>query len=145
MTPSEFIALATKLADSPDSGASGFRSAVSRAYYGAFLTARVLIEADLRVKCKIGTVSAHEVVQRYFMGCKVPEAIQLGQLLSNLHGYRKNADYDMDDPTHEDQDEAQLCIRRANEIMTRLQAISTTVMKQKLKAGILQYRRDLNL
>src|SRR5262245_34150155 len=115
MNPGDFNALASRLAGAADSGASGYRSAVSRAYYGVFLTARQLIEG-LPVKCKIGTTSSHEVVQRFLMGCKLQEAVEVGQLLSNLHGYRKNADYDMHDPSLEDQDEAQLCVERANEI-----------------------------
>jgi uncharacterized protein (UPF0332 family) len=142
MTPIEFILHATVLANSADSGPAGYRSAVSRAYYGAFLSARNLIEIELKRKCKIDKVSAHEVVQRFLMGCKVEQAVEMGQLLSNLHGYRKQADYDMGDATYEDQDEAKLCVERANLIIARLKECSTHQMKQKILAGISQHLRD---
>src|SRR5438128_7543327 len=109
MNPGEFVDFASMLADSAGSGPAGYRSAVSRAYYSAFLIARGLIEVDLSIRCKSGTLSAHEVVQRFLTNCKVPEAQPLGQLLANLHEHRKSSDYDMDDLTFESQVDAKDC------------------------------------
>jgi len=144
MNSIEFITLARTLADSETSGPAGYRSAVSRAYYGAFLSVQAMIEIDLALPCKLGTLSEHAVVQRFLLNCQVPEAAELGRLLGNLHEFRKDADYQMADTTYEDRGESRLCVDRADEIMVRLHQCSTMVMRQKIKAGIIQYRRAVN-
>lgn len=141
MTPREFIILATKLADDPASGPPAHRSAVSRAYYCAFLSVLDLMQRGLHVSVKWDNRSEHKVVQMFLTGSQVPEAVELGYWLGNLHDKRKSADYDMDDLDPEDQAESQLCVARANEIMRRLRECSTTEMKQRIFAGISQFRR----
>ena len=141
MIPGEFITFAKALADNPQSGASGYRSAVSRAYYGAYLSVSAMI-AELAVPSRLRDYSEHKVIQIYLQNCQVPAAVQLGVFLASLHELRKNADYDMDDKTLEDQSESQLCVERANEIMKRLHKCRSE--KSKIKAGILQYRKKVN-
>lgn len=140
MNPSEFLSFASKLAGDGQAGAAGYRSAVSRAYYCAFLTALDLIESQLGIPAKWGTVSEHQVVQRFLQGSQVPEAMEVGQALCNLHASRKSADYDMDEAQVEDQEESSLCVARAEKILEGIANCSTMIMKQKLKAGISQYR-----
>lgn len=144
MKPGEFLSFAEKVASASDSGPAGYRSAISRAYYGAFLNARHLIEEDLKQRWRIGTASEHEVVQRKLMNCQVQEAVEAGQLLSNLHNSRKQADYEMDDLAFEEQEEAQLCVDRAAEIIRRLQQCSAAPLRQRIVAGMLQFRRTAN-
>jgi hypothetical protein len=108
MNPAQFIALSAKLAGDANSGPEGFRTAICRAYYGAFLSALAHVETVIGVRCKIGTLSEHQALQRLLMNCQVAQAIELGQMLSNLHEQRKGADYDMDDPDFENQQAALL-------------------------------------
>ena len=140
MNPGKFIDLAAKLASSPDSGPEGHRSAISRAYYGAFLSTLSLVETVIGVQCKIGTLSEHQALQRLLMNCQVAEAAELGQMLSNLHEQRKGADYDMDDPEYEDAGAAQLGVARAEQIMNQLKLCTPIATRQKIQAGMLQYR-----
>jgi uncharacterized protein (UPF0332 family) len=142
MNPLEFITLANTLAVAPDSGPAGYRSAVSRAYYGAFLTARSLIQDDIGIKCKIGTVSAHTVIQMFLQHCHVPQAVQVGIMLSNLHERRKRADYDMDHGEPEDQAISSESVAQANDIIERLQGCRVLAIRQQIHAGILQYKRE---
>jgi uncharacterized protein (UPF0332 family) len=142
MNPLEFITLANTLAVAPDSGPAGYRSAVSRAYYGAFLTARSLIQDEIGIKCKIGSVSAHTVLQMFLQNCHVPEAIQVGIMLGNLHERRKHADYDMDNGEPEDPAISNESVAQANDIIERLQRCSVLATRQQIHAGILQYKRD---
>jgi uncharacterized protein (UPF0332 family) len=140
MNPGKFIDLAEKLAQDPSAGPEGFRSAISRAYYGAFLSTLSLVETVIGVQCKIGTLSEHQALQRLLMNCQVAEAAELGQMLSNLHEQRKGADYDMDDPEYEDAGAAQLGVARAEQIMNQLQRCTPMAVRQKIYAGMVQYR-----
>ena len=140
MNPGKFIDLAARLAARPDSGPEGYRSAISRAYYGAFLSTLSHVETVIGIPCKIGTLSEHQALQRLLMNCHVPEAMELGQMLSNLHEQRKGADYDMDDPDYEDQAAAQLGVARAERIMNQLQLCAPIALRQRIYAGMVQYR-----
>ena len=140
MNPGKFIDLAGKLAGDADSGPEGFRTAISRAYYGAFLSALAHVEKVIGVPCKIGTLSEHQALQRLLMNCQEPQAMELGQMLSNLHEQRKGADYDMDDPEYEDQAAAQLGVARAQQIINQLQRCTPLAVRPKIYAGMVQYR-----
>jgi hypothetical protein len=141
MSPNEFLAFAQRLADAQDSGAAGYRSAISRAYYCAYLTAREWFESRLSIKCKSRELSEHELIQRCLMYCQVPEAAALGHWLNNLHEDRKLADYVMDDTDSEDQQTAQRCAAKVDQFLMQLAACTTTATIKKIKAGIIQYRK----
>lgn len=143
MKPHEFIAFATDLANAADLSAAAYRSSVSRAYYGASHSVKSMLES-LPVSLKLGTVSEHQVVQRLLISCKVAEAVDLGHQLGSLHELRKEADYELNDGICDDRDEAQLCVDRANAILAKLAESSSSENKRKIKAGIIQYRRDTN-
>lgn len=130
------------MANDNNSGAAGLRSATSRAYYGAYLSAKSLIEGkDIAIPCKSKDLSEHAVVQRFLMGCKVTDAMKLGQKLSNLHEQRKNADYEMAMMECEDQGISQANVGIADTIMDLLQQCSPVAIKQQIRAGIIQYKR----
>ena len=66
------------------------RTAVSRAYYGAFLTARSVLEA--RIGRRIGPGAEHRRVQRELRDV----SLFLGQELDRLRTARNSADYDLE-------------------------------------------------
>jgi len=141
MTPSEFVDLAHRLAEADDSGAAGYRSAISRAYYGAYLSAKALVEG-LQIPCRAkDRTSDHMLLQKYLINCQVPLAVELGYLLSNLQEARKKADYEMNLADVEQQDESKLSVARAFAILSKIEDCHPVAIKQKLKAGITQYRQ----
>jgi hypothetical protein len=74
----EFISLASRLAAS---GPVEYRSATSREYYGAYLTARRFVEHEVGVACRHVTLGDHEMLQRLMINCGVDEANEVGRLL----------------------------------------------------------------
>jgi uncharacterized protein (UPF0332 family) len=141
MIPSEFLALAQRLVQTPDLGAAGLRSAIWRAYYGGYLSVRAFLEKELATPCRAGGVSEHQMVQRYLINSQVTEAIELGHMLGTLQQARKEADYEMANVSPENQQVALLNVDRALRILEKLEHCSAPTIRQKLKAGITQYRR----
>ncbi len=89
MTGHEFIALAGRLATSNDEAA--LRSAVSRAYYGAFhLAIAFLAELDC-------PTNGHGEPPRRLSESGNENARLAGQLLNELQGARVKADYKLND------------------------------------------------
>jgi uncharacterized protein (UPF0332 family) len=140
MIPSDFIALAKRLATAADSGPPEHRSATSRAYYGAFLSARALLETELSISCKSGG-SEHQYVQRLLLNSQVAPGIELGTMLQTLQFQRKVSDYDMDVLSCENSEAAGMNVDRAERILTKISECSQGIVKAQLKAGITQYRR----
>jgi len=142
MTPADFHAFAANVA-ARQSGPAGFRSAVSRAYYGAYHSARELVEVAMQISCRFGG-NEHKGLQRYFLNCQVAEGIQLGQLLENLHQSRREADYELTNLRYETQVQARLCVERASNIMSRVAQCRDPALSARIKAGIENYKSLTN-
>lgn len=113
----EFIELAGKLATG---GKSGARSAVSRAYYGAFHLAMQLLGEYAAAPTANG--QAHALVQNYLQGVKNTDANEAGVLLSDLHGERLKADYRLSNEKAETLQFAMQAVEAAHAINVRLNA-----------------------
>jgi hypothetical protein len=74
-------------------GKAGARSAISRAYYGAFHTAGELIEELTGESLRSG--KAHNLVPQYVMSADHDAGNLAARLLSDLHGHRIKADYEL--------------------------------------------------
>jgi uncharacterized protein (UPF0332 family) len=93
MTGRDFITSAASLAKS--SAEADLRSAVSRAYYGAFHEARALLHA-----CGVWlpkTEQVHIKLGYCLRDCGDPIAADVGHQLEALRAKRRVADYDLDD------------------------------------------------
>jgi hypothetical protein len=90
MKPDDFLGFALKLIQSDPSPAA-MRSAVSRAYYAAFHSAKEFIEEIIARKLSDGPASHGEVVNHLAQtgDARVDEA---GTDLGNLRGERNSAD-----------------------------------------------------
>ena len=116
MNGDAFISLAGKLATAADPAA--LRSAVSRAYYGAFHMAEAfLAEIDRPVP---RNANAHVLVARTLQRSGQPDAIRAGSLLGDLHSDRIKADYRLDDLRVETTAFARLSVETAHEIQVAL-------------------------
>ncbi|WP_254507168.1 hypothetical protein [Anatilimnocola floriformis] len=149
MKPNDFLVLATKLhreSVTPPATATKLpdpatmRTSVSRAYYAAFLTARVIMETEWRQPEFVGG-NEHRLLQQCLLNSNVPEAYTIGKLLENLHDSRKSADYDLNDVDMDTAPNAAFCIERATDIIELLKQCSTGVLSAQIRAGITQYRR----
>jgi len=139
MTPIEFITYAARVAASPTSGTAGYRSSVSRAYYGAFHLARQLLENDLEIDCRAAG-NEHALIQQFFLNCSVKKGVAVGMLLRNLHTSRKEADYMLETNHSETQVAAMLSVERATELARMLDEIKEGPLRALIQAGIVQYR-----
>lgn len=121
MDANEFIELAGKLVGQ---GKPGARSAVSRAYYGAFHMAMALL--DEFATSPGATPQAHVLVSNFLLTTGNADAKHAGRLLSDLHGERIKADYRIDNASVETITFAQVAVETAHEIRNKLNSYSGT-------------------
>jgi hypothetical protein len=93
MNPEHFLGLAARLANS--NGEAERRSAVSRAYYGAFHRARELVKTCDVVLPK--TADIHVKISACLQNSRDPELLAAGRKLDSFRVERNNADYQLDD------------------------------------------------
>ncbi len=113
MTGRDFVACAEQFAQGPTE--AELRSAVSRAYYGAFHEALVLLKT-----CGIWlpkTEQIHMKVGYCLQDCGDPDAAEAGRELELLKSKRKVADYDLDDDRFTASRAVRLEIARARRIL----------------------------
>jgi uncharacterized protein (UPF0332 family) len=138
MDGSEFIEFSRNVSQQASVGPAGYRSSVSRAYYGAFHIARSVLYA-FNFYCRDKN-SEHRWVQRHFLNCTTPIAVEIGKLLENLHESRKAADYDIHKPQPETKANAEFCVLRADEIKSKLQQCDEPAVKSQIQSEMLNYR-----
>jgi uncharacterized protein (UPF0332 family) len=101
-------------------GQAGARSAVSRAYYGAFHIAQDLLFELATVSRGAGAGKSHTLVPQYLRESQHPDAKQAASLLSDLHSDRIKADYRLGDANVETIGFAKLNVEAAKQIQQRL-------------------------
>jgi uncharacterized protein (UPF0332 family) len=114
MTGRDFLACAERFAQSPVE--AELRSAVSRAYYGAFHEAMSLLrESGVRLP---RTEQIHVKVGFCLRDCGDAIAAKAGQQLEVLRNERRAADYQLDDARFADAIKVQSEVARARRIVT---------------------------
>ena len=134
MTGDDFIALAGNLAVNTGLGTheARYRSAVSRAYYGAYhLASDFLMELGIRIPR-----SAHAHVYRLLWTAEYSQARQAARLLTDLRRARNRADYDLSRPSFRDQDVAIETIEAAHEVRSFLQACRAEPLRSEIQARL---------
>lgn len=139
MDAADFLDFARQLAADGGLTAAGHRTATSRAYYGAFHAARTALER-IGVRSPRGD-NEHQFVQRALLNCQVPDAIEAGRLLENLHQTRKEADYELQAKHPEQRTTTELSLLRADKIVAKLTACNSGITLQQFAAGVSQYLR----
>lgn len=140
MQAEDFITFAGKIAAQGTVGTAGYRSAISRAYYGAY---HLLLEYLEGLGHHCNSDNIHVCVKRCLANCDVPEGANLGQRIGNLHENRKDADYDLQNPASETQGLARACVLRAEEIRRLLAECRVEPLRSKIAAGVDHYRRTV--
>ena len=140
MTGREFVACAEKFAKG--SSEAELRSAVSRAYYGAFHEALALLHA-----CGIWlpkTEQVHVKVGYCLRDCGDPDTAKAGRQLDILRSKRKVADYDLDDNRFADSSDARREALRARQVLETLDQCRTKATAD-FRAKIRSHARLLGL
>jgi hypothetical protein len=116
MQPIDFCNLAERLIQN-EKNPEGFRSAISRAYYGAFLQARDFLE---RLSIYLISGNKHEEIRQILSNTGDADVDFATGLLVLLRDQRNGADYDVADRSVEVEAEAQAGLDRAREIIAKL-------------------------
>jgi uncharacterized protein (UPF0332 family) len=122
MTGDEFISLAGKLVANSALGGmeARFRTAASRAYYGAFHLAEALLAAwGLKVR---RNAYGHQDVYDLFWGSGHPQARRVASLLEDLRTERIKADYRMDDARFQVPGTAMMCVEMGEAVRVCLES-----------------------
>lgn len=116
MNPDEFIKLAGRIISF---GPAGVRSAVSRAYYGAFNEAMDVLEG---IGCGCPrNAKAHNLVVVFLDFSGNAHAKQASSMLSDLHTARLRCDYRLSDKVAEDLDTAKLDVETSERVVSLLE------------------------
>jgi uncharacterized protein (UPF0332 family) len=142
MTPHEFIAFAGKLAAMSSGGEAAVRTAVSRAYYGAFHAARELL-ADLNVSIA-ANLRSHGLVRQCLIGSSHAEAMSAGGALHDLHTDRIRADYELSDTRFQSFLFARSRVEKAELILTLLDRCRHEPARSEVRDAINAYLARLN-
>ena len=144
MTGDEFISFARKLMTLPAARCpAGYRSVVSRLYFGAFhLTGRfVEDELGFRHRKSLDNSNKHQFILEYLVGSNEPHAQDLASQLSSLHYRRKNADYDLQDARYENEKFAADSVVRLDRIITALELCRDDHVRPTIQNGMATYRQ----
>lgn len=136
MTGDDFIALAGNLAVNTGLGTheARYRSAVSRAYYGAYhLASDFLMKLGTRIP---RSADAHAHVYRLLWTAEHFQARQAARLLTDLRRARNRADYDLSHPSFQDQDVAIETVEAAHEVRSLLQACGAEPLRSEIQARL---------
>lgn len=141
MNGQEFIDVAARLTASELATVATYRSAVSRAYYGAFHLTREFL-STLGFHAPRGA-NEHQWAPRHFINCQLATAVELGKLLESLHVNRKEADYDLHSTGNETIAAARSAVLRAEQIKSLLTACQNELAT--VREEMVAYRKAVRL
>jgi uncharacterized protein (UPF0332 family) len=138
---SDFIDVAGRIAARPASGEAEHRTAVSRAYYGAFHLAKAFVES-----LGIEVLRNGHDLHRWLSVNESPQAKLAGQKLSDLQSDRIRADYEISkdlarhgaDPLKH----VRLCVERAREVQSLLNECACDPLKHEVRTSLEQFLRS---
>ena len=135
MNPEDSLDLADQLATRDTQAA--FRTAVSRAYYGAFHAAVALIR-EMGVLLPVGPES-HQKVRFCLSESGNALGVQAGESLQILRQERNCADYDLDEPTAFNAKIAYQRIKRARAVVSLLQGYRVEPLRSHFRIKLRDY------
>jgi len=139
MEPKDFLTLANELAASEK--AAEARSATSRAYYAAFHCALNILQ-DMGFDIPSNHRS-HEAVSAHLTNSGNPTVDDHGRTLLDFRGWRNNADYEIEDVTHEDPKKARQFVKIAEYLIRELEDECEGPERDEIIASIKAYLEKL--
>lgn len=141
MDGKDFIALAGKLAAVPSADEATYRTAVSRAYYGAFHVARTfLVELGFE---PVRNANVHAYVRRHLSGSGDADAVLASELLDDLQSARNRADYRLDDPEVGTRAHAMLIVERAQLVISAVDSCRADEARETIRQAIAEYEQRI--
>jgi uncharacterized protein (UPF0332 family) len=136
MTGNDLIMLAGKLTANPGLGdaEARFRSAVSRAYYGAYHIAREFVESLGGTVPKNAT--GHFELSRLLWDSGQEDAHDAASRLDDLRRERNRADYDLDSTGFRDRVNAVKLVELADEVRTAIEHCRYEPALSKIRAAL---------
>jgi len=141
MDGADFIVLAGKLAAAPGADEATYRTAVSRAYYGAFHVASSFL-AELGF-LPLGNANVHAFIRHRLSGSGHAEAILAADDLGDLQAARNRADYRLEDLHVGLQPHAMVCVERAHRVVSALERCGANEAREVIRQGIVEYERKI--
>ena len=137
MNPIEFVELANALLANPREAAQ--RSAISRAYYGAFNCASALIES-----CGFAFANSAETHEKLLWCLEHSQDRELKEVRVRLHTLRRirnAADYDMDDRRFTNRRFAAVQVETAREVVDRIRSAQSRLTS--FRQAVREYARNI--
>lgn len=145
MEPREFIDFSGQIAARANTGAAGARSAVSRAYYGAFHAAAQFLE---EIGCGVpANGHSHNLIPQCLQNALNDDLKTAGSLLSDLRTERNRVDYRLSQPRCESFPYARIAVETAVRIQRLIEAVLADVradeaLLEKIQVSINEYRKS---
>jgi uncharacterized protein (UPF0332 family) len=143
MDPADFISLAIRLSNSHNE--ADLRTAVSRAYYGAFHVAREFLE-DCGVYLsgkELFKVEAHQKVRFCLGESRNEDAVMVGKKLGSLRDRRNEADYELKLTTFSNPANVAIEVRIARELVDAVVRCRTEPTFSAIRESVRAYARDV--
>lgn len=134
MKPVEFITLAGTLSVQADK--ARIRTAISRAYYGAFH-----LVTEFLVGLGFSTGKDHDF-HKPLLASKHPLAMDAARILADLYDDRRRADYRLADSDIEEQLRAMRCVELARRIESLLLQCNAEPARSSIKTAIDAYQQQ---
>ncbi len=140
ITGHDFIRLSNRWSalQPPNGDEAVWRTAIGRAYYGAFhIGSAFLTSLGIQFPKSADQRSIHSFVRMALSHSADSDIQRAASLLADLHEYRKDADYDLSAAQHGDQKTAQQCHHTANDILSLIRncdASKHAVIKANIEA-----------
>lgn len=133
----EFIHLAGKLCVLRDAAEAEFRTAASRAYYGAFhLANQFMDELGFTVP---DNENAHGQLRLRLLNSGEPTCVAAGKFLREMHQNRLVADYKLEIDKFQDAAQARLIVERAHKFRGYIEECRTEPIRSQVVSGIAAY------
>jgi uncharacterized protein (UPF0332 family) len=142
MDGTAFIALAGKLAAVPAADEANYRTAVGRAYFGAFHLARTFL-VELGFK-PVANANIHAFVRHYLQGSNHADASLAAAQLADLQAARNRADYDLGDAHVGTRGFAMVNVERAHRVVSALEGCRRDDAMEAIRQGIEEYERKIH-
>ena len=140
ITGDDFIQWASKWVVNPSAGEVAWRTATSRAYYGAYHMARSLLCDSMGIPDCTSNDNSHHYVQHALINSKNTDASKAGSVLGTLRENRNKADYEIGRASAGKQAAAMESYKLADQVRDLLKQCDATAQAQ-MKPHILHWKQ----
>jgi len=138
MRPDDFLVQAGRLAAQSRNDAADARTAISRAYYGAYHLVR-----EFLIGLNFAVGKDHDL-HKPLLATRHASGIKAARFLSQLYESRRRADYELTNAECERQEVAQVSVEYADRLKALLLQMQAEPLRSEIVAGLEAYKQLLN-